>query len=183
MRPPADAPITEDDAFIAVALERASAPTLMMSIVHLTGDTSLLRGDIRPATATMGEVDGYMTDQEKAAVRALALDALRAYLDRGCTLPPPPSPETIREMMGFLVGQEVPSEYVPMMQEEMALDGTDLRDIAWDGIPIAARKSFRVAIIGAGMSGLLAAIRLEEAGIPYVVLEKNDGVGGTWLEN
>ena len=33
------------------------------------------------------------------------------------------------------------------------------------------------------MSGLLAAIRLEQAGIPYVVLEKNDGVGGTWLEN
>ena len=183
MRPLADAPITEDDAFIATALERASAPTLMMSIIHLTGDASLLRGSIRPGTAVMGEVDGYMTDADKAAVRTMALDALRAYRDRGCTLPAPPSPETIREMMSFMVGQEVPSEYVPMMQEEMALDGTDLRDVAWDGIPIEARKKFRVAIIGAGMSGLLAAIRLEEAGIPYVVLEKNDGVGGTWLEN
>jgi 4-hydroxyacetophenone monooxygenase len=86
-------------------------------------------------------------------------------------------------MMGFLVGQEVPAEYVPMMQEEMALDGVDQRDVAWDGISLEARKRFRVAIIGAGMSGLLAAIRLEEAGMPYVVLEKNDGVGGTWLEN
>src|SRR5262249_17810676 len=34
-----------------------------------------------------------------------------------------------------------------------------------------------------GMSGILAAIRLEQAGIPYVVVEKNAGVGGTWREN
>jgi 4-hydroxyacetophenone monooxygenase len=33
------------------------------------------------------------------------------------------------------------------------------------------------------MSGLLAAHRLQQAGVPYVVLEKNDDVGGTWLEN
>ncbi len=33
------------------------------------------------------------------------------------------------------------------------------------------------------MSGILAAIRLEEAGIPYIVIEKNDAVGGTWFEN
>jgi 4-hydroxyacetophenone monooxygenase len=40
-----------------------------------------------------------------------------------------------------------------------------------------------VLVIGAGMSGLLAAIRLEEAGLPYVVIEKNAGLGGTWYEN
>ncbi|WP_211359830.1 flavin-containing monooxygenase [Actinocorallia herbida] len=33
------------------------------------------------------------------------------------------------------------------------------------------------------MSGLLAAIRLQESGFPYVVVEKNAGVGGTWWEN
>ncbi len=38
-------------------------------------------------------------------------------------------------------------------------------------------------IVGAGMSGILAAIRLREAGIPYVVLEKNSAAGGTWFEN
>ena len=38
-------------------------------------------------------------------------------------------------------------------------------------------------IIGAGMSGIVAAHRLAEAGVPYVVLEKNADVGGTWLEN
>ncbi len=182
-RRPADAPVTEDDAFLADALEHASIPTLLVSLVHLTGDASLLNGPIRPGGAMMGDADSGMSTGDKAAVRAMALDALRAYRDRGCTLPPPPSPETVRAMMSFMVGTEVPGEYVPMMLEEMALDGRDARDVEWDDVPVAAREGFRVAIIGAGMSGLLAAIRLEEAGIPYVVLEKNPAVGGTWLEN
>jgi len=179
----AHAPITEDDAFLAATLEHASVATLMMAIVHLTGDTSLLGGPIRPQRPLPGEADGGLSDADKAAVRATALEALRAYRDRGCTLPPPPSPATIREMMSFMVGEDVPDEYVPMFLEEMALDGGDARDVAWDAVPAERRASFRVVVIGAGMSGLLAAIRLEQAGIPYVVIEKNDTVGGTWLEN
>ncbi|PSR58873.1 FAD-dependent oxidoreductase [Nocardia nova] len=40
-----------------------------------------------------------------------------------------------------------------------------------------------VVVIGCGMSGLLTAIRLREAGFPFVVIEKNEGPGGTWWEN
>lgn len=41
-----------------------------------------------------------------------------------------------------------------------------------------------VAIIGAGMSGILLAIKLEEAGISdFTILEKKDDLGGTWREN
>src|SRR3546814_19487126 len=42
----------------------------------------------------------------------------------------------------------------------------------------------RVIIVGAGMAGLLAAIRLKQRGIDdLVILEKGDGVGGTWRDN
>jgi cation diffusion facilitator CzcD-associated flavoprotein CzcO len=42
----------------------------------------------------------------------------------------------------------------------------------------------RIAIIGAGMAGILSAIKLEEAGhSDYVVFEKAERLGGTWREN
>jgi 4-hydroxyacetophenone monooxygenase len=85
-------------------------------------------------------------------------------------------------MMTWLVCEDVPAEYVPMLMEEMELDGADARLVA----PVAdraARDAFPVVVIGCGQSGLLAGIRLGEAGIPYTIVEKNAGVGGTWWEN
>jgi len=48
----------------------------------------------------------------------------------------------------------------------------------------ATGTGLRFAIIGAGMAGILAAIKLEEAGLTnFAVYEKADRVGGTWREN
>lgn len=44
-------------------------------------------------------------------------------------------------------------------------------------------RPYRVAIIGAGFSGLCLGIQLKKAGIPFTILEKSDGVGGTWRDN
>ena len=44
-------------------------------------------------------------------------------------------------------------------------------------------RAIRVAVIGAGMAGILASIRLRQQGIDHVVFEKADRVGGTWREN
>jgi cation diffusion facilitator CzcD-associated flavoprotein CzcO len=41
----------------------------------------------------------------------------------------------------------------------------------------------RVAVIGAGMAGILAAIKLREAGHAVLVYEKADRLGGTWRDN
>jgi len=46
------------------------------------------------------------------------------------------------------------------------------------------RRKPEVAIVGAGMSGVLAAIRLREAGIDtFTIYEKAASVGGTWRDN
>src|SRR5437660_4543399 len=45
-------------------------------------------------------------------------------------------------------------------------------------------RPLRCAVIGAGMAGILSAIKLTEAGITdFTVFEKADRVGGTWREN
>ncbi|MFP5305102.1 MAG: flavin-containing monooxygenase, partial [Gammaproteobacteria bacterium] len=181
---PTEAPITEDDAFLAEVLQHASIPTLMMSMLHMSGDTSILRGTVRPKPPQMGEVQGYLSEDEKAQVRAQALAVIRRYRDSGCRLPPPPSPETVREMMNFIIGTQLDEGFLPLMLEELALDGHDARAPRWQKpVPDAAKRAFHVVVIGAGMSGLLAAMRLKEIGVAFTVIEKNDAVGGTWFEN
>jgi len=180
--PHAGEPFATPDEEIARALLDVSIPTLMLSLVHMSGDPELIRGRLRPAGLFLNEVQGYMSEEDKAEVRRLALGVIGDYRDRGCPEPEPVSPELLHEMMNWLVCEDVPDEYVPMLMEEMELDGTDARtvEVAADE---AARAAFPVVVIGCGESGLLAGIRLKEAGIPFTILEKNAGVGGTWWEN
>ncbi|HMC39890.1 MAG TPA: NAD(P)/FAD-dependent oxidoreductase [Acidimicrobiales bacterium] len=180
--PHAGEPFDAPDEEIARALEDVSIPTLVLSLVHMSGDPELVRGRLRPAGLFLNEVQGFMSEEDKAEVRRLALPIIAAYRDRGCPEPEPVSPELLREMMSWIACAEVPLEYVPMLMEEMELDGTDARRPpsreADEG-----RADFPVVVVGCGESGLLTGIRLKEAGIPFTIVEKNAGPGGTWYEN
>ena len=186
--PHAGLPFTTADASdedIAVALEDVSIPTLLLSCLHMSGDTAILDGPLRPQGLFLNEVQGYMSEEDKAAARLFALDVIKDWRDRGCPEPEPPRRDVVKAMMDWLVCEDVPDEYVDMLLEEMELDGGDARAAAPADpeAAAAAAAALPVVIIGCGMSGLLAAIRLQEAGFPYVVIEKNEGVGGTWWEN
>lgn len=177
--------ITATNEEIASALEEASVPTLMMSMIHITGDTSLLDGPIKPNTAMLNEAQGFMSEEDKAAIRAQALKAIIDYRDRGCLLDPPPDDKTIKRMLNFIVGeQKIGDDYVQMMMEEMSLSGKDERQVLIDKkAPEKAPHNFHATIVGGGMSGVLAGIRLKQAGLDFTILEKNSGPGGTWYEN
>ena len=178
---PFSATDASDDA-IARVLEDVSIPTLLLSCVHMSGDARILDGPVRPQGLFLNEVQGFLSEEDKARGRALALDVIRAWRDRGCPEPEPVGPDLLKRMMDWLVCESVPDEYVQMLLEEMELDGSDARAAA----PVADRAAageLPVVVIGCGMSGLLAAIRLQQTGFPYVVVEKNAGPGGTWWEN
>jgi 4-hydroxyacetophenone monooxygenase len=176
--PHAGQPFTTSDEEIAEALLDVSIPTLMLSLVHMSRDPGLIRGELKPAGLFLNEVQGYMSEEDKAAVRKIALEVLADYRDRGCPEPEPIGAELLQEMMQWLVCEPVPDEYVPMLLEEMELDGRDTR-----AAPPLETQDFPVVVIGCGESGLLAGIRLKEAGIPFTIVEKNAGVGGTWWQN
>ena len=111
----------------------------MLSLVHMSGDPELIRGALAPAGLFLNEVQGYMTEEDKAEVRTLALDVIRDYRDSGCPEPAPLPAELVHEMMTWLVCEDVPAEYVPMLMEEMELDGADARLVAPAGDPTRAR--------------------------------------------
>ncbi|MEM9256202.1 MAG: NAD(P)/FAD-dependent oxidoreductase [Pseudomonadota bacterium] len=62
----------------------------------------------------------------------------------------------------------------------MTADSNEHADAGW----ARAGQQPRIAIIGAGMSGIAAVVKLREAGFTELtVYEKSDRVGGTWREN
>jgi 4-hydroxyacetophenone monooxygenase len=179
---PEPAPITESDDEIAAAVADVQPTPLLAAVAALTGDLSLLRDDLRPDTGSFDPNAG-LTEEQLAASRAAAVAAIAAYRDAGCPPPPALDAASLRRILEFLAGGPMSDDYAAVMTEELAPAGADLRAPGWRAADVAPDRDFRVAIIGAGMSGIAAAHRLAQAGVDYEVLEKNDDVGGTWLEN
>ena len=149
----------------------------------MTGDPSWIRGELRPKTATATDVHGGMTEDELAEARRLAVPAVLAYRDGGC-VPHALREDVAREMMSFIGCRPVDGPMVPMFLEDLQLDGTDSGAITWaDEIPDNVKAGSHVVVVGCGESGLLAGIRLAQAGLPFTIVDKNDGPGGTWREN
>ena len=171
------------DKAIEAALEEAHVPSLVNALVHLTGDASAIRGDVRPSSQLFGDPQGGITPEQQADIRGRALKALKAHRDAGFPDLPPPAPEMVKEMVDFITGLELDDAYGEFLMSELKIFDEDPYRISLDNLPESARRDFHVLVIGAGMSGILAAIRLREAGIGYTVVDKNAGVGGTWYEN
>ena len=171
-----------DQGQVDSAIAEAHLPTLVMSVVHLTGDTSLLKGE-RPVYALFDDRQRMYSNQAKTLIRERARDAIIGYL-RGRAPPPPPDQAVVQEMMNYIAGTDIPERYSPFLMDELMLDGIDRNQPEWTepGLAAAAKKML-VVVVGAGLSGILAGIRLKQAGIPFVILEKNPDVGGTWFEN
>ncbi|MCA4752754.1 flavin-containing monooxygenase [Mycolicibacterium fortuitum] len=171
-------PFTTPDAEIAAALEQVSIPTLLLSLVHITGDPRYIR-EFKQAGLFLNEVQGFMSEEDKARVREIALPVIADYRDRGCPVPDPLPAEVVREMMDWAACEPVDDDNVPLMLEELDLEGVDPRRPR----TLENTGDFSVIVIGCGESGVLAGVRLKQAGIDFTIVEKNAGPGGTWWEN
>jgi 4-hydroxyacetophenone monooxygenase len=169
------------------ALAEAHLPALLMSVIHMTGDTGLLSPEWRASYTPLDDMINTRTGGYAPAraqeLRDRAKAAIEAHL-AGAGLPAIPSPDVIATMMNFVAGADIPQRYIPFLMEQLGLSGDATSHPCEAGTKRAlARARMRVVIVGAGMSGLLAAIRLKQAGVDFTVIEKNADVGGTWLEN
>ena len=178
-------PVSEasaDDSALRAALEWVDPP-LLAALAQATGSISILRDDLRPDLSDPFDPDAGWTPEDKETIRQLAFEVLVRLRDDGGSTAPPAGPGDLRNILEWMTGQPVDDTFLRFLREEVEVEGTDLRAPGWHTATLAPDRPFTVAVIGAGMSGLSAAYRLQQAGVPYVVIEKNDDVGGTWLEN
>ena len=164
-------------------LEAADLPSLLAALAHATGDPGLAPADLWLNPDLALQPDGGWDEHQVERARELASSGLQRLMSSRAGADGP-ADDLVPSLIDWLTGAELDDGYRRMLAEELAVTG-DLRvpePISGDGWP-PTDADHPVAIIGAGMSGILAAHRLKQAGVDCVVLDKNGDVGGTWLEN
>lgn len=164
------------------AIEVANIPTLLMVLVHMTGDLKWLEPPYLP-TVGRGLSDndsGGLPEDIQTEIRSTALEAILAWRAGRPLALPDPSEDLLVKMLSVSMGEPVPEKYGAMVAAGLGLTD-DAKPAA--GVKLEPREGFSAIVIGGGISGICAAIRLKEAGIPYTVIEKNETLGGTWFEN
>ena len=125
-------PIIETDEVIRGYLPELSLPAALASVVHLTGDTSIL-SRVRPPRMmnvveanTNGQelLEGGYTRQEAELIHGALIAAIADYRARDCQLPVL-SQDKVDVLFRFMFGGEVDAQKLEFVSEEVALDGAD----------------------------------------------------------
>ena len=152
-----------------------------MCLAQITGDDHWLQEPFLPRRDTnlFHDETGGLPTEIQDEVRSSARQVLQELSDNSRQVPLEVDVERFTRMMRVCVAEDVAPEYAPMLLEEL---GFVNRDVRWATPPVLP-TGFKVLIIGAGFAGICAAIKLQALGIPYVVVEKNSDIGGTWFDN
>ena len=174
--------LSATDAQIDDAMQHASPMVLRGLLYQLTGDEDLIA--MPPGNSAKFGVGREMAnDADADRIKAKGAAFLKQYRDSGAGDIDIGPAARLRQSLSLTAGHEISEQELHIWQEEAALDRW-ARGVHWQGgEPPKAAEAFKVAVIGTGISGLNVAVQLKQAGIPFVVFEKNPEVGGSWYEN
>ena len=170
-----------DEAFLRGAVEEADLNVLRVALYQQTRDPELaamaLERGRRPGSPFSYSI---VAEQHHAAIKDKAV----AYLMRG------PGGESVvptkveaAAMMEMFAGEPLTAVDVDYAWEDLAFEGFP-RGAEWGVRPPQAKlDDIFITIVGAGFSGLLAAIQLDRLGLKYRIIERQAGIGGTWFLN
>ena len=158
----------------------AETPALLMLVAHVTGDVSVLRPEWRPDTVALPQ-SGLPAGVDHE-IRAFALERLAPHLDGAAPWPTEPGPGILEAIGDWSIGPEVTQSPL-LLHSAFVPDGTDPKAPVWTVDELAPGRTITAVVVGAGLSGLMVALRLKQAGVDFTIIDKDADVGGTWWEN
>ena len=171
--------LSPEEQIFSDAIDVANIPTLLMVLVQLTGELHWLEEPYLPKRQPgLGDNDtGGLEPRHQQEVREAALEAILAWRNGRPIALPEPDYDLIVRMLSVSMAESVPTEYGQFTAAQLG----QVKFL--DHQPISSPPDFNVIVIGAGVSGLCAAINLQMLGINFQVIERNSTVGGVWWEN
>ncbi len=171
--------LSPEEQIFSDAIDVANIPTLLMVLVQLTGELHWLEEPYLPKRQPgLGDNDtGGLEPRHQQEVREAALEAILAWRDGRPIALPEPDYDLIVRMLSVSMAESVPTEYGQFTAAQLG----QVKFL--DHQAISSPPDFNVIVIGAGVSGLCAAINLQMLGINFQVIERNSTVGGVWWEN
>jgi len=166
-----------DPGELRVNLRQADPGVLVAVLAQLTGDASVIdRFAAKISHVPDPPERAGVTDPETAETLGNAvIAALEA--DRPASATPVGDPELFRRLLPLALGSDVDDEFVPLLLEQGGFQLS--QPILPRTVPIP--ETTNVAIIGAGIAGIIAALAAADARVCYEIFERNHEVGGTWL--
>ena len=165
-------------------LRSANLPSLLMVLFQLTGDERWIREPFLPVPQQRGSSSadddtGGLSPELQDEVREAAFTAIRDWHAGASVEVPAPTGSLLVRLMSTCTGEPVPDAYAPMIAAQLRFDPVP---VARPADP-ASVAGFSCLVVGAGISGLVMAYRLQRAGIPFTVLERGADIGGVWRDN
>ncbi len=166
-----------DLARLRSGIDQGNIPTLLMVLVQLTGDEKWLQQPFAPKRGRgLDDNDsGGLPEEIQEQIRTAARAAIVGWAQGVPPVLARPDRAFLARMLSVAMSEDVPPQYGDVVAAALRLDEEPPKR--------KAPPNTKAIIIGAGVSGICAAIKLRALGVECQIFEKNKNFGGTWWEN
>lgn len=179
-------PVAHDEAvrsseFLRDAVTGSNLNALRMALYQATGDPRLAAMGVEQAPLNSG---ASSTTVLRTGDREAMIDLAVHYLGAPVAAPAAPGTSETRRLAEMFAGRPMTDDEFALSAEQLAFS-SPIEEFAQhrEAVRAVLPEGFHVLVIGAGFGGIAAAIYLDRLGIPFTIVERQRGIGGTWLAN